>query len=312
MNFVLATLAFLYSVVCIFGLVRFPWVTAIGLGWAALTFLVVFLLDRRHLANSNSVSLLAAKGPWLGTWSRQFAFALFTSLALLNALGVCRFFGGVANVVRFQFGVWYGDDVERVRECGNGYVTYEPRCTDLAFPASSWLAYEYFFFMHAAVALISLALGPLQLHRDFRNSHLKCHRWCGRVYVVCNVLSAAGALGLAIHTCGGLVTMIGFVLLDIVWVCTLARGVYAIRWERNIVVHSEWMMRNYACTFGAVTLRLYLPLLLAMGFTFPEAYTIVSWVSWIVNLLVVEIYIRRNKTKVIVSQDMKKTTAAEH
>ena len=52
------------------------------------------------------------------------------------------------------------------------------------------------------------------------------------------------------------------------------------------------MVRNYAATFGAVTLRLWLAGLTVAGFDFLRAYQIVAWLSWIPNLLVAECWLR--------------------
>ena len=51
------------------------------------------------------------------------------------------------------------------------------------------------------------------------------------------------------------------------------------------------MIRNYALTFAAVTLRIELFALIAAGV--PFAYKTVAWSSWLPNLLVVEGWIRR-------------------
>lgn len=54
--------------------------------------------------------------------------------------------------------------------------------------------------------------------------------------------------------------------------------------------HRKWMARSFALTFGAVTLRIYLPSFLAMGLPFDKAYPLVAWVSWVPNLLAVELF----------------------
>jgi hypothetical protein len=64
----------------------------------------------------------------------------------------------------------------------------------------------------------------------------------------------------------------------------------------NVQVHREWMIRNYALTFAAVMLRIWLPLFSALGYGFPKAYIAVAWVSWVPNLLVAEMMIRFGKT----------------
>jgi hypothetical protein len=54
------------------------------------------------------------------------------------------------------------------------------------------------------------------------------------------------------------------------------------------------MLRRYALIFGAVTLRIWLPLLIAAyGGQFIPAYRWVAWLSWVPNVLFVEWTTRR-------------------
>lgn len=48
------------------------------------------------------------------------------------------------------------------------------------------------------------------------------------------------------------------------------------------------MGRNVALTFAAVTLRLYLGPLMALGVPFELAYPAVAWLCWVPNLVVAE------------------------
>ncbi|MEQ8879328.1 MAG: DUF2306 domain-containing protein, partial [Cyclobacteriaceae bacterium] len=66
---------------------------------------------------------------------------------------------------------------------------------------------------------------------------------------------------------------------------------------KKIEEHQRWMLRSYALTFAAVTLRLWLPALTGLGIAFIVAYKIISWLSWVPNLLVVEWLINRTGTK---------------
>jgi hypothetical protein len=48
------------------------------------------------------------------------------------------------------------------------------------------------------------------------------------------------------------------------------------------------MIRNFALTFAAVTLRLWLPASVVSGVPFGIAYAIVAWLCWLPNLAVAE------------------------
>ncbi len=52
------------------------------------------------------------------------------------------------------------------------------------------------------------------------------------------------------------------------------------------------MMRSFALTFAAVTLRLYLIPVGAFDLPFAPFYTAIAWVSWVPNILAVEVWLR--------------------
>ena len=49
------------------------------------------------------------------------------------------------------------------------------------------------------------------------------------------------------------------------------------------------MVRNFALTFAAVTLRLYLPASMVAGLAFERAYPVIAWLCWVPNLIVAEL-----------------------
>ncbi len=55
------------------------------------------------------------------------------------------------------------------------------------------------------------------------------------------------------------------------------------------------MIRSYALTFAAVTLRIYLPLSQIAGMPFDPAYQTISWLCWVPNLIVAEWIILRQR-----------------
>ncbi len=56
----------------------------------------------------------------------------------------------------------------------------------------------------------------------------------------------------------------------------------------NITQHQRWMIRSYALTLGAVTLRIHLPLFLIQGVPFDQAYPAIAWLAWVPNLVIAE------------------------
>jgi hypothetical protein len=53
------------------------------------------------------------------------------------------------------------------------------------------------------------------------------------------------------------------------------------------------MVRNFALTFAAVTLRLYLPASMAAGVAFELAYPVIAWLCWLPNVIVAEVLFNR-------------------
>jgi hypothetical protein len=52
------------------------------------------------------------------------------------------------------------------------------------------------------------------------------------------------------------------------------------------------MIRSFALTASAITLRMYLPLIFVFHWPFSIAYPAIAWLCWIPNALAVELYLR--------------------
>jgi uncharacterized membrane protein len=140
---------------------------------------------------------------------------------------------------------------------------------------------------HLVGGLGALALGPWQLNPRLRQRALPVHRWMGRSYLVAVLLGGLGGLRLATVSQHGLVTHLGFGMLAILWIGATWQAYWKIR-AKDQVAHRRWMIRSYALTLAAVTLRIYLPLSQAAGIPFAGAYQAVAWVCWVPNLVVAE------------------------
>jgi hypothetical protein len=60
---------------------------------------------------------------------------------------------------------------------------------------------------------------------------------------------------------------------------------------KNVSAHRDWMLRSYALTLAAVTLRVYLGISQFYGMDFITAYQAISWMCWVPNLLIVEWFV---------------------
>jgi hypothetical protein len=55
------------------------------------------------------------------------------------------------------------------------------------------------------------------------------------------------------------------------------------------------MIRNFALTFAAVTLRIYLPASMAAGMEFEMAYRAIAWLCWVPNLVIAELLFNKRR-----------------
>lgn len=142
----------------------------------------------------------------------------------------------------------------------------------------------------------ALATGAFQLHTRMRNRWLGLHRWLGRTYVLAVAAGGLAALALAPHATTGGVAATGFALLGLAWLATTALAVIAIR-QRRLAAHRDWMVRSYALTLAAVTLRIYLPASQFAGISFTIAYPVIAWLCWVPNLLLAQAFLRSRRAR---------------
>ena len=159
--------------------------------------------------------------------------------------------------------------------------------------AESFRARPTAVFVHTLFGPIALVLGIVNLLPAMRSRRWALHRLIGRIYLVSGLMLGLAGGYLALFAAAGPVARLGFFVLAVATVVTLVGGYVNIR-QRHIVQHREWMLRSYALIFGAVTLRIWLPLLIiAYHGEFDPAYRWVAWVSWVPNILWAEWRIRR-------------------
>jgi uncharacterized membrane protein len=145
--------------------------------------------------------------------------------------------------------------------------------------------------LHFAGGAIALVAGALQLHPGLRVRSLTTHRWTGRLYVLVVLISGCAALVLAPGSFGGPVASTGFTALAVCWLASTLNAWRHIR-QRSIDEHREWMIRSYALTLAAVTLRIYLPLAQFSNWPMSVAYPAIAWLCWVPNLAVAEWWLR--------------------
>ena len=145
-------------------------------------------------------------------------------------------------------------------------------------------------FLHLIGGAVAIALGPFQLNGRMRSRHLALHRWLGRCYVIAVLIGGCAALYLAPMADGGLPASIGFAMLGVLWIGSTVTAYICAR-GRRIDRHRVWMLRSYALTFAAVTLRIWLPLSHIVGLPSVPSYVAIAWLCWVPNLIVVEWFV---------------------
>src|SRR6202171_3735361 len=118
---------------------------------------------------------------------------------------------------------------------------------------------------HMLIAPVALLVGPFQFFPGLRAKYSKVHRWSGRVYVAACVIARLGGLATSPAASGGPVAGFGFGILAVLWVSTTL-GAWRAAVARQFALHRLLMRFSYAMTFGAVTLRLQIPIGFALGF----------------------------------------------
>ena len=146
---------------------------------------------------------------------------------------------------------------------------------------------------HIAGSMVAAVVGVVQLLPQLRRPRfLRFHRWLGRVYLAGVLVGSIFGFYMAWFSFGGLTTHLGFATLAGWWFAT---GLVAYRHIRagDVRAHRRWMIRNYAMTFAAVTLRLWLVVLVVLQVPLEQAYQAVAWIAWVWNIPVAEWIIRR-------------------
>ena len=152
------------------------------------------------------------------------------------------------------------------------------------------------FYVHVFTSCFLLLAGFTQFSGRVLRQRKKLHRYVGRAYVfILLFLSGPAGLVMALYANGGLSSRTGFVLLSVLWLLfTALAWYYALK--KDFVRHRAYMIRSFALTVSALTLRLWkLGIVLAFHPGPMDAYRIVAWLGWVPNLLLAEWIISKSE-----------------
>ena len=182
-------------------------------------------------------------------------------------------------------------------------MAYIPYNTDIGFLRikQQYIGIDHWrtaFFIHVYASMWVLFAGFTQFSKRLQRNQPKLHRTLGYVYIV-DVLLITGPAGLVMgfYANGGLWSRIAFVLLAVLWIYFTVMALVKAK-QKNFKAHRNYMIRSYALTLSAITLRAW-KYGITNTMTLPpmDVYRIVAWLGWVGNLVVAEWLIWKSRNK---------------
>ena len=150
------------------------------------------------------------------------------------------------------------------------------------------------FYGHIVLGGLALLIGWLQFSNKLRRRNINIHRTIGKTYMISVLISGICGLYIALYATGGMISILGFFTLGLIWLSTTILGYKAIK-KGNVEWHEKFMIYSYAACFAAVTLRIWLPILTIVMGEFIGAYRIVAWLCWVPNIIIAYFIVRKNQ-----------------
>ncbi len=149
------------------------------------------------------------------------------------------------------------------------------------------------FYAHVLSGGIALLVGWTQFMKSWRKRNPRMHRILGKLYVLMVCLSGVAAVYISFYASTGWVAGLGFGSLGVVWLYYTLQAYQSVR-QRDLRRHECLMVYSYSACFSAVTLRLWLPLLLGVfRLDFALAYPMAAWLCRVPNLVVAHLIASR-------------------
>jgi len=168
------------------------------------------------------------------------------------------------------------------------------------------------FYIHVFSAVIALFAGFTQFSIQFLAHHRMLHKKLGRLYVW-NILfvNAPCALVMAIYANGGILAKLAFLTLDFLWFGMTFKAVKSARMG-HFQEHRRFMIRSYALTFSAITLRTWKIILTQTAIVgLSNLYVMEAWLGFLPNLVLAELCILLSIKGYSVQGDQQKGDHAE-
>jgi Predicted membrane protein (DUF2306) len=184
------------------------------------------------------------------------------------------------------------------------YMDFERAINFLGTKPDEVLDRNYFmvaFYIHITSSVLAILGGVFQFFPKILRGYPRVHILIGKIYIASILLLAApSGLILAAFANGGLPAKVGFTLQCFVWWATTYAAWRAIM-QRNWEEHAKMMLRSYAVTLAAMSLRTESYALVYFWGTKPiETYLTVTWLSWVGNFFIAEVLIYFGMAKKLV------------
>lgn len=147
------------------------------------------------------------------------------------------------------------------------------------------MAWNIGFYSHIFSGGVAITIGWLQFSKKLIRKRPVWHRTIGKVYVVTGLLCSFAGIFIGFYATGGIVAQLGFSTGGLIFFYTTLMGYLHAR-NGQIAQHQNMMTYSYAMCLGAITLRLYMTLLMLYLNDYLTTYIIISWLSWIPNLAI--------------------------
>ena len=185
------------------------------------------------------------------------------------------------------------------------YMTFERAINFLGTKPDAVLDRNYFmvaFYIHITSSVLAILGGIFQFFPKIGGGYPNVHILIGKIYIASILLLAApSGLVLAAFANGGLPAKVGFTFQCFVWWATTYAAWQAIM-QRNWEEHAKMMLRSYAVTLAAMSLRTESYALVYFFGTKPiETYLTVTWLSWVGNFFMAEVLIYFGMAKKLVA-----------
>lgn len=145
--------------------------------------------------------------------------------------------------------------------------------------------------IHILGGSIALLTGPFQLWSGFRRRCPRLHRSTGYAYIAGVALGASASFGLTFHTRPDF--GLSLFVLAVMWWISVGMAFVAVRNSR-FDAHREWMIRSYIITFAFVSYRYLVGLSVFRGLGSSREASVL-WLSWVVPMMLLELYVQRER-----------------